>query len=95
MEEKEPKKQDGRKNNRGVKGNKGGRRPKKKDEDRIRGFAISAIKDVYGSEEAGWRYIAEKSKDSYPHLKLLWEYTYGKPKENVDLNILREVPLWD
>lgn len=86
---------DGRKNNKGKKGNKGGGRKPKADEDRIRGFSLAAIKKVYGSEEAGWVYIAEKSKESYPHLKLLWEYTYGKPKETIDLNAKVEQPLYD
>lgn len=73
---------------------KGKGRPKKSDEDRIRGFAISAIKEVYGSEEAGWKYIAEKAKESFPHMKLLWEYTYGKPKETKDINLTAEQPLF-
>ncbi len=82
------------KGNNNAKGNKGGGRPKKADEDRIRTLSISAIKEVFGSERAGWLHIAEKAKDSYPHLRLLWEYTYGKPKETIDVNAKVEQPLF-
>lgn len=78
---------DGRKNNGGhsTKGRAG--RPKKADEERIRGLALSGLKKVYGSEEAAWAKIAELSKESFPHLKMLFEYLYGKPKETQDINL--------
>jgi len=41
--------------------------------------------EVFGSEEKAWASLAEKAKDSFPHLKLLFEYKYGKP-EDVGLN---------
>ena len=83
------------KGNKFAKGNKGGGRPKKANEDRIRGFAIGAIKEVFGSEEGGWKYIAEKAKDSYPHLNLLYSYAYGKPKETKDINLTSEQPVFN
>ncbi len=82
---------DGRVNN-GGHSTKGyaGRKPKA-DEDRIRGLSISALESIYGSEEKTFEHIAEQSKDSFPHLKLLFEYAYGKPKETKDIHI-KEIP---
>lgn len=73
----------------GKKGNSGGarkgagRKPKA-DEDRVRTLSIGAIKKVFGSEEEGWLHIAKQAKESFPHLKMLYEYSYGKPKETVE-----------
>tara|TARA_R110000765_G_scaffold66328_1_gene128349 strand:- start:649 stop:1014 length:366 start_codon:yes stop_codon:yes gene_type:complete len=87
---------DGRLNN-GGHSTKGyaGRKPKE-DEDRIRGLSISALESIYGSEEKAFEYIAEKAKDSFPHLKLLFEYAYGKPKQKQDIEIAtnKELPLF-
>jgi len=66
-----------------------GRKPKA-EELKLIEFGISAIKEVYGSVEEYWKHIAKKSKDSYPHLKLLQEYIYGKPKERVDITTNEE-----
>lgn len=96
---------DGRKNNgrkRGEKVNK----PVKKimatpsavnnaKKDRMHIYALNAMNQVFGSEEAAWESLAEKAKDSFPHLKLLFEYKYGKPedaglnesKPNLNINI--------
>ncbi len=70
---------DGRINN-GGHSTKGyaGRKPKE-DEDRIRTLSIKALETIYGSEEKAFGHIAELSKESFPHLKLLLEYAYGKP----------------
>ena len=82
---------DGRANNGGAR--KGAGRPKKADEDRIRSFAIKAIKETFGSEEAAWEHLAKKAKEdnkeAYQYFKMLIEYTYGKPTENkrVDLSL--------
>lgn len=57
-----------------------GRKPKA-DEERVRRLGLDAIKDVYGSVEDYYKHIAKESKDSFPHLKLLQEYVFGKPKE--------------
>jgi len=49
--------------------------------DRVNIYALNAMKRVFGSEEAAWESLAEKAKDSFPHLKLLFEYKYGKPED--------------
>lgn len=86
--------EDKRKHNGGhsTKGN-AGRKPKA-DEDRIRSLCINAMERIYGSEEKAFEYIADKSKESFPHLKLLFEYAYGKPKDIKNLSIQAEQPLF-
>ena len=75
---------DGRKNNGAKKGeNRGqGRKPKAKEE-QVRRLGLDAIQKVYGSVESYYEFIARESKDSFPHLKLLQEYVFGKPKDIV------------
>ena len=84
---------DGRKNN-GGHSTKGyaGRKPKE-DEDRIRTLSITALESIYGSEEKAFEFIAESSKESFPHLKLLLEYAYGKPRITQEIIEQREQPL--
>jgi hypothetical protein len=83
---------DGRRNNGAVKGiSRGqGRKPKAKEED-IKNFSLKAMKKVFGSEDKAWLKLAELSQNSFPHLRLLWEYKYGKPKEQKDLNVKAEI----
>lgn len=52
--------------------------------DRVHIYALNAMKEVFGSEEKAWESLAQKAKDSFPHLKLLFEYKYGKPEDVVD-----------
>lgn len=66
---------------------KGAGRKSKVEEEKIRRLAVDAIVAEYGSEEKGWAHIAESSRKSIHHLRLLWEYGYGKPKEKVDLSL--------
>ncbi len=73
-----------------VKSNRGGRRKgagrkPKADEERIRTLAINAMVKVFGSEEGALKSCAEQAKLSFPHMKLLFEYGYGKPKEKVEI----------
>jgi len=75
--------EDKRKNNGGAR--KGAGRPSKADEQLVRKLGIDAIVDVYGSVEDYYKHIAKESKDSFPHLKLLQEYVFGKPKEIVEI----------
>lgn len=63
---------------------KGAGRKTKAEELKVRTLGIEAIKEVYGSVEAYYKFIAQESKDSFPHLKLLQEYVFGKPKETVE-----------
>ena len=83
---------DGRRNNGALKGvSRGqGRKPKAKEEE-IKNFALGSMKRAFGREKKAWEALANMSKDSFPHLRLLWEYKYGKPKEQKDLNIKQEV----
>ena len=77
---------DGRKNNKGTKGNKGGR-PSKAEELKASALGSEAIAKVYGSLGQYWEHIAKESLESYPHLKLIHEYVYGKPTEKVDMSV--------
>ena len=72
---------DGRKNN-GGKREGAGRKPKAKEE-QVRRLGLDAINKVYGSVEKYYQHIAKESMDSFPHLKLLQEYVFGKPKETI------------
>ncbi len=49
------------------------------------------MKLACGSEKKAWEALAHMSKDWFPHLRLLWEYKYGKPKEQKDLNVKQEI----
>jgi hypothetical protein len=60
-------------------------RPSKAKEEQVRKLGLDAIKKVYGSIEAYYEFIAVESKDSFPHLKLLQEYVFGKPKEIIEV----------
>ena len=69
-----------------------GRKPKV-EEQKVRKLGIDAIEKVYGSVEEYYVFIAKESRDSFPHLKLLQEYVFGKPKETIEQvnhNINRE-----
>ena len=83
---------DGRRNNGAIKGvSRGqGRKPKAKEAD-IKNFALGSMKRAFGSEKKAWEALAEMSKESFAHLRLLWEYKYGKPKEQKDINVKQEV----
>ncbi|WP_157473337.1 hypothetical protein [Eudoraea adriatica] len=78
---------------------KGRKRPRagrksKEDEDRIKTLCLNAMERVYVSEEKAFEYIAKKSKESFPHLKLLFAYAYGQPKDIKSIDLLAEVPLF-
>jgi hypothetical protein len=63
---------------------KGAGRKTKSEELKVQKLGIDAITSVYGSVEAYYKHIAKESKDSFPHLKLLQEYIFGKPKETIE-----------
>jgi len=90
-DENKPQKVDGRKNNGGhsTKGRAG--RPPKITEKKLRNFAVSAIKKAYGSEEKMWLEVAKQAKESFPHMKMLLEFTYGKPKEQKEVNVKTDI----
>lgn len=78
--------QDGRKNNGGHSTAGFAGRKSKEVEERIKGLSINALVTTYGSEEKAFEYLGNLSKESFPHLKLLIEYAYGKPKESIALS---------
>ena len=65
----------------GVRPNAG--RKRKADEEKIKRWGEDAIIKVYGSIQAYYEFIATQAKESFPHLKLLQEYVFGKPTERV------------
>jgi hypothetical protein len=66
---------------------KGAGRKSKANEEKVRRLGLDAIETVYGSVESYYEHIAKESKDSFPHLKLLQEYVFGKPKETVVVEV--------
>jgi len=50
----------------------------------VKDYSVKAIKKVFGSEEKAMEMLAEQSKESFQHLKLLLEYAYGKAGEQPD-----------
>lgn len=65
---------------------KGAGRKTKADEEKVRRLGENAIIKIYGSLESYYEHIAKEAKESFPHLKLLQEYVFGKPKERVELS---------
>tara|TARA_Y100000385_G_C12890392_1_gene549726 strand:- start:175 stop:474 length:300 start_codon:yes stop_codon:yes gene_type:complete len=63
-----------------------GRKPKR-DEEKVIKLGINAIEEIYGSQEEFFFHMAKQSKESFPHLKLLCEYVYGKPKEKQEISV--------
>ena len=78
---------DNRKFNKGTPGNKGGGRKPKAEEEKIIKLSTEAIIKIFGSEAKYWEHLAKESKGSFPHLRLLHEYCYGKPKERIEADI--------
>jgi len=90
MEEKDkPKKVDGRKNNGAVKGvYRGQGRPPKIKEKETNALTLKALTKAFGSEEKAWIHVAKKAAEgNFNYTKMLWEYRYGKPKEQQELNV--------
>jgi uncharacterized membrane protein (UPF0182 family) len=63
----------------------GAGRKTKANEEQVRRLGLDAIENVYGSIEKYYIHIAKESQDSFPHLKLLQEYVFGKPKEVIEV----------
>ena len=78
---------DKRKFNKGTIGNRGGGRKPKAEEEKIIQLSTDAIIKIFGSEAKYWEHLAKESKGSFPHLRLLHEYRYGKPKERIEADI--------
>jgi hypothetical protein len=71
---------DGRKQNKGVKGNKGGGRKPKADELKF----IEKLDNIIDSDDAISKLKQLIKDDNFPALKLYIEYRFGKPKEVVE-----------
>ena len=52
--------------------------------DRIESYAISAMKEEFGSEKEFFKYLAQKARTSYSYMKLFMEYGYGKASDSID-----------
>lgn len=74
---------DGRKNNKGTKGNNGGRKPKdeeKRIRDLVSPYVDGAINKVIDIMVNG-----QKSSDQLAAAKLILEYRFGKPEQKQDI----------
>lgn len=59
-------------------------------------YATNAIREVFGSETDFWVHVAEKSKESFNHMKILTEYAFGKPSDgssNGNSNAKLDIPV--
>lgn len=78
---------DGRRNNRGTPGNKGGRKPKA-EELQLLETIVKAGQQAMGVEEPMdelWLKIWNQAQSgSTQHQKFILEYAYGKPKMTID-----------
>ena len=75
--------------------NKPGRKSKA-EELKVYEHGKKAIISAYGSEQAFWLIIADKSIESHQHLKLLIEYTYGRSPQSIEIKpeIGANIPSW-
>ncbi len=53
--------------------------------ERVAGYGIKAMKEVFGGEKEYFQYLAETAKNgNFNAMKLLLEYTYGKASDSID-----------
>jgi len=76
---------DGRKNNSGTKGNKGGGRKTKADELKL----IERLDEIIDKDEA-LQTLAKMAKKDFRALQLYLNYRWGKPKEKMDITTNEE-----
>ena len=64
-----------------------GRKPKA-EEEKTRRLALSGLLKAFGTEEKAFAFLGQVAKEekSFNHAKLLFEYCYGKPKENISID---------
>lgn len=86
---------DGRKNNKGTIGNKGGRKPKA-DEDKARERLLAALKLKYKRAEDEDNIVKFLSEflDSKEGLKFFAEHLIGKPKEKIQAEVKQSLINW-
>ncbi len=51
--------------------------------ERISSYAVDAMKKVFGSEQEAFEHLATLGKNNFNQMKLLMEYAYGKPSDNI------------
>lgn len=59
-------------------------RTTKAKKERISSYAVSAMKEVFGSEKDAFIHMAELAKKNFNQMKLLMEYAYGKPSDSIN-----------
>jgi|TARA_R110000787_G_scaffold15296_2_gene47254 hypothetical protein len=59
-------------------------RSNKAKKERISSYAVSAMKEVFGSEKEAFINLAKLGKDNFNQMKLLLEYAYGKPSDSIN-----------
>ena len=88
-------KQDGRRNNRGTKGNKGGRKPKAEElkiAEKI--DQAIAIPDIF--EKVAEIALDDKNRDQMKAIELLLAYRIGKPTQKIEnkVDLRKNLPDW-
>jgi len=58
--------------------------------ERIASYAVSAMKEVFGSEKDAFKHMAELAKTNFNQMKLLMEYAYGKPSDSINADSKRK-----
>ena len=71
----------------------GAGRKSKTEEEKIVNYALSAMVSAFGSEEKAWESLGKQAKESFPHLKLLFEYKYGSPKQKIEHDGSVNIPM--
>jgi len=66
-------------------------RTTKAKKDRIASYAVSAMKEVFGSEKDAFIHMAELAKKNFNQMKLLMEYAYGKPSDSINSDSKKKV----
>lgn len=59
-------------------------RTTKAKKDRVASYAISAMKEVFGSEKDAFIHMAELAKSNFSQMQLLMQYAYGRPSDKID-----------
>lgn len=52
--------------------------------ERIESYAVSAMKEEFGSEREFFKFLAKQAKTSFSAMKLFLEYAYGRPSDTID-----------
>lgn len=82
---------DGRINNRGTKGNKGGRKPKS-EEIKLAEQIRNVIDDETLLQKLADMAVDDKNRNQYKAIELLTGYLYGKPTQRVETKEVEDLP---